>query len=571
MKNAVILLVVGLGTLAGGAAETNAVPKGEVTKYTFERSRIFPGTTRDYWVYVPRQYDPAKPACLHVNQDGIQFNAPDVFDRLIAAQAMPVTIGVFVRPGVVKALTTNALDRFNRSYEYDGLGAGYARFLRDELLPEVERKMATDGRPIHFSRDGNDRSIGGSSSGAICAFTAAWERPDAFRRVFSAIGTYVGLRGGNSYPTLIRKTEPKPLRVFLQDGSADLNIYGGDWWMANQEMERALRFAGYAVNHVWGEGGHSGKQATEIFADAMTWLWKDWPQPVTAGTTSNAMLRSLLIPGEDWQLVGEGYKFTEGPAANARGEVFFNDIPASKTYKVGLDGQVAVFIADSKQANGLAFGPEGRLCAVASGTDQILAYDGQNRATVVAEGFNGNDLAVRQDGGLYVTNPDGKANAPSKVWFIARSGTKQVVDTGMKFANGLALSPDQSLLLVDDSRSHWIWSYQVQPDGTLACKQRYGWLHVPDTAEDSGADGMRMDREGRLFVATRLGIQICDQAGRVNAILPTPNGRIANLCFGGEKFDVLFATCGDKVFKRRLNTRGVNAFEPPFKPAPPRL
>jgi sugar lactone lactonase YvrE len=283
------------------------------------------------------------------------------------------------------------------------------------------------------------------------------------------------------------------------------------------------------------------------------------------------MLLSLLIPGEDWQLVGEGYKFTEGPAANARGEVFFNDIPASKTYKVGLDGQVAVFIADSKQANGLAFGPEGRLCAVASGTDQILAYDGQNRATVVAEGFNGNDLAVRQDGGLYVTNPDGKANAPSKIWFIARNGAKQVVDTGLKFANGLALSPDQSLLLVDDSRSHWIWSYQVQPDGTLACKQRYGWLHVPDTAEDSGADGMRMDREGRLFVATRLGIQICDQAGRVNAILPTPNGRIANLCFGGEKFDVLFATCGDKVFKRRLNTRGVNAFEPPFKPAPPRL
>ena len=196
---------------------------------------------------------------------------------------MPVTIGVFVMHGRVKAPSDKALDRFNRSYEYDGLGDNYARFLLEELLPEVETKTAADGRPIRLSKDGNDRAIGGSSSGAICAFTAAWERPDAFRRVFSAIGTYVGLRGGNDYPTLIRKIEPKPIRIFLQDGSNDLNIYGGDWWMANQEMERALTFAGYEVNHVWGDGGHNGKHATEIFPDAMRWLWKDWPAPVKAG------------------------------------------------------------------------------------------------------------------------------------------------------------------------------------------------------------------------------------------------------------------------------------------------
>ena len=164
------------------------------------------------------------------------------------------------------------------------------------------------------------------SSGAICAFTAAWERPDAFRRVFSAIGTYVGLRGGNDYPTLIRKSEPKPIRVFLQDGSADLNIYGGDWWMANQEMERALIFAGYEVNHDWGTGGHNGEHATRIFPEAMRWLWKDWPSPVKAGPGS-PQLREILIPGEDWQFVAESYRFTEGPAANATGEVFFNDIP----------------------------------------------------------------------------------------------------------------------------------------------------------------------------------------------------------------------------------------------------
>ena len=139
-----------------------------------------------------------------------------------------MTIGVFIMHGRVKAPSGEALDRFNRSYEYDGLGDSYARFLLNEILPEVETKTASDGRTIVLSKDGNDRAIGGASSGAICAFTAAWERPDAFRRVFSAIGTYVGLRGGNDYPTLIRKVEPKPLRIFLQDGSKDLNIYGGD-------------------------------------------------------------------------------------------------------------------------------------------------------------------------------------------------------------------------------------------------------------------------------------------------------------------------------------------------------
>ena len=167
-------------------------PKGEVLPFVFDRSAIFPGTVRDYWIYVPRQYDPTRPACLYVNQDGIQYNAPAVFDELIHRQEMPVTIGVFVMHGKVKALSPQALDRFNRSYEYDGLGDSYVRFLLEELLPEVERKTTTDGRPIRLSRDPNDRAIGGSSSGAVCAFTAAWERPDAFRRVFSSIGTYYG-------------------------------------------------------------------------------------------------------------------------------------------------------------------------------------------------------------------------------------------------------------------------------------------------------------------------------------------------------------------------------------------
>jgi gluconolactonase len=565
------LIIALVRTFDAGADDTKpstTIFKGEVSRHVFDRSRIFPGTVRDYWIYVPRQYDPAKPACVYVNQDGIQYNAPAVFDRLIARKEMPVVIGVFVMHGRVKASSAKALDRFNRSYEYDGLGDNYVRFLLEELLPEVEKKSTADGRPIRLSHDGNDRCIGGSSSGAICAFTAAWERPDAFRRVFSAIGTYVGLRGGNIYPTLIRKFEPKPLRVFLQDGSADLNIYGGDWWMANQEMQRALSFAGYEVKHVWGDGGHNNKQATEVFPDAMRWLWQGWPAPVKVGAGSQS-LQEIQIPGEGWQLVSQGHKFTEGPAANARGEVFFNDIPNSKTYKIALDGKVSLYLGDSRRANGQAFGPDGRMYVVAAGAQSIIAYNEKGQPTTIADGFRGNDLVVRHDGGIFVTNP--AMNSPSKVWYVSPRGDKRVVDEGLKFANGVTLSPDQTLLYVADSRSHWVYSYQVQPDGTLAHKQKYYHLHVPDTADDSGADGMRVDRDGRLYVATRMGIQVCDQAGRVHCIIPTPNGRVSNLCFGGPHFDVLFATCGDKVYMRRVKTKGANAFEAPFKPRPPRL
>jgi sugar lactone lactonase YvrE len=471
---------------------------------------------------------------------------------------------------VVKARGEEVLDRFNRSYEYDGLGDSYVRFLLEELLPEVETKTTADGKPIRFSHDGNDHLITGSSSGGICAWTAAWERPDAFSRVFTSVGTYVGLRGGNVYPTLVRKVEPKPIRIFLQDGANDNNAYGGDWWMANQEMERALTFAGYEVNHAWGDGGHNGKHATAVFPDAMRWLWKDWPQKIKAGEGSS-QLKDILAPGEGWKLVGEGYKSTEGAAANAQGEVFFNDGPNSKTYKVSLDGQVSEFLADSKKGDGQAFGFDGRLYAVAAGVEQIISYDVEKKPTVIAEGLLGNDLVVRHDGLIYVTEPGWDGKSPSKIWLIKPSGEKKVVDSGLKFSNGLTLSPDQSLLYVADPRSHWVYSYQIQPDGALAYKQRYFHLHVPDTADDSGADGMEVDSAGRLYVATRMGIQICDQAGRVNCIVPTPNGKVSNLAFGGAEMDTLFATCGDKVYKRKLKVKAAQSFNVPVKPAPPKL
>ena len=251
------------------------VPKGEVKKFSW-KSTIFPGTVRDYWVYVPSQYDAAKPACLMICQDGGGFanreggfRAPNVFDNLIHKKEMPVTIGVFIDPGVVPVSATNAHPRYNRSYEYDTPSAQYARFLVEEILPEVAKSY-------HFTSDPAGRALCGASSGGIASFAAAWERPDQFRKVVSFIGSFVNLRGGHIYPSLIRKTEPKPIRVFLQDGSNDQDIYAGSWFIGNQDMAAALKFAGYDYQFVIGDGGHSGKHGTAIFPEAMRWLWRDY-------------------------------------------------------------------------------------------------------------------------------------------------------------------------------------------------------------------------------------------------------------------------------------------------------
>jgi sugar lactone lactonase YvrE/enterochelin esterase-like enzyme len=552
------------------SVEHAGVPKGEILKFTFDHSKIFPGTWREYWVYIPAQYKPDQPACVYVNQDGIQWKAPVVFDNLINKKEMPVTIGVFVTPGRVRTSDPAVgLDRFDRSFEYDGLGDAYVHFILDEILPEVETKQSTDGRPIHLSKNGNDRAIGGSSSGAIAAFTAAWERPDAFSRVFSAIGTYVSLRGGDRYPGLIRKYEPKPLRIFLQDGSNDNNHYGGDWWKANEMMERALTFAGYDVKHVWGEGGHSGTQGTSLFPDAMRWLWKDWPQAITRGSSKNQVLSDILIPGEGWELVGQGYNFTEGTAANASGDAFFQDIPNGKTYRVGGDGKPIPLAIDSKKASGTSFGPDGRRYTC-TGSQEILSYSPAGDVKLVADSIKGNDLVVAHNGNIYVTSPNG-SDKPGKIILVTPKGEKKVVDEGIKFPNGAALTPDQTQLYVTESASHWIWVYTIMPDGSLANKQRFGWLHVPDTQENAWPDGLKCDTAGRVYTASRMGVQILDQIGRVNAILPVPSGQASNVCFGGSAFNILYVTCNDKVYRRKLKTRGANPFEAPYKPVTPRL
>ena len=224
--------------------------------------------------------------------------------------------------------------------------------------------------------------------------------------------------------------------------------------------------------------------------------------------------------------------------------VFYQDIPNSKTYKIGLDRKLTTLNFDSKRASGTSFGADGKMYTVAGGTHQVIAYDKNWKPVVVADSINGNDIVVAANGNIYVTAPDGIANA-SKIWLIKPDGQKLVVDDGLRFANGITLSPDQTQLYITESTSHWVWIYKIKPDGTLEFKQRYGWLHEPDVAENASPDGLRCDTAGRVYVASRMGIQILDQLGRVNAIIPLPpsKGQASNVCFGGPDFNILYVYC----------------------------
>jgi len=251
------------------------VPQGEVTQHSL-KSSIFPGTERDYWIYVPAQYDGTKAACLMVFFDGGgfvsekgSFRAPTVFDNLIHTGEMPATIGVFVNPGVIPPAKEGQEPRKNRSFEYDTLSDQNARFVIEELLPEV-------GKTVKLSANPDCRAICGNSSGGIAAFTVAWERPDSFRKVVSHIGSFTNIRGGHVYPALIRKTEPKPIRVFLQEGENDLDNLHGNWPLANLQMAAALKFANYDHQLAMGTGKHSGRHGGAIFPVTMRWIWRDW-------------------------------------------------------------------------------------------------------------------------------------------------------------------------------------------------------------------------------------------------------------------------------------------------------
>lgn len=258
-------------TLGPDSQPQPGVPRGALSQSHFVSETIYPGTTRDYWVYVPQQYDPAQPACLAVFQDGAMYldecRVPAVFDNLIHKGEMPVTLGVFINPGDRGSGLPIYGGADNRSLEYDSLGDLYVRFLLEELLPEVEKHY-------NLTPDPARRAICGMSSGGICAFNAAWERPDVFGKVISHCGSFTAIRGGHNFPSMIRREARKPLRVFLQSGTHDLDVVFGNWPLANQEMAAALAYREYDYAFVLGEGYHTLKHGGAILPETLRWVWR---------------------------------------------------------------------------------------------------------------------------------------------------------------------------------------------------------------------------------------------------------------------------------------------------------
>lgn len=282
--------------------EQNGVERGTLEGPLEFHSKIFPGTVRRYWVYVPANYNPAEPPNLLVFQDGQRatnpqgsLRIPTVLDNLIHKGEIPATLGVFITPGNLSEHYPDDLGMSNpdhRWQEYDVLTDAYARFLSEEILPEIATRYK-------FTGDPDKRVIGGTSSGAIAAFTAAWHQPEAFRNVISIIGSYTSIGyqpataekpmqpGGDLYPGLIRKSPLRPLRIFLQDGSNDLNNEHGHWFLANQQMLAALEWANanadeqkdkgprYDIKHVWGDGGHSDQHGGALMPEILRWIWRD--------------------------------------------------------------------------------------------------------------------------------------------------------------------------------------------------------------------------------------------------------------------------------------------------------
>ncbi len=545
------------------AVKQAGVPEGKVEGPFTLASKIYPGTQREYWLYVPAQYSADKPACTMIVQDGLGraqgWNIPQILDNLIHAGDVPVTVGIFVAPGIVPAVKANAQPRFNRSFEYDALGDRYARFLLEELIPEVSKKY-------NLSSDPNDRALAGASSGGICAFNAAWERPDAFRRVICTIGTFVGLRGGDALPVLVRKTAPKPLRIFLQDGSQDLNIYAGDWWLANQSMLSALTWAGYDVKHVWGEGGHNAKQSSAIMPDALRWLWRGYPEPIQAAPNATAERRiDVLIPSAEWREVSSGHELAEAPACSAAGELFFSDSKAGRIYRVGEDGKTRVFADQTGRITSLAFSPSGVLWGCKD-TKQIVRFDAEGKETVVIADTKCHSLVTLPDG-FYINDQ----STPAVRWSSYEGNVKGALEL-TEPASAIAPTIDHAFMHLLSATSQTTAHARIAADRSLEHRQAFGYLHLPYLRATSGASAVALDSEGRAYLATAAGIQVLDQLGRVHFIIPTPTASaVSGLAFGGMRRDTLFITVGNSVYSRVLKTKGQATYESPIEPPKPAL
>jgi enterochelin esterase-like enzyme/sugar lactone lactonase YvrE len=545
------------------------VPHGTIETMPAWESKIFEKTTRDWFIYVPAQYKKESPAALMVFQDGHRFlqadgrwRVPVVFDNLIAKGLMPPTIAVFINPGSESSPASRQDAKFqNRSFEYNNLGDRYARFLIEEILPEVEKRYS-------ISSDPNMRAIAGSSSGGICAFTVAWERPDSFRKVLTHVGSFTNLAGGDAYQSLIRKTEPKPIRVFMTDTSGDLDNAAGSWPLANKQIASSLAYMGYDVRFDWAEGyKHNPDFGGERFPEGLTWLWrKESQQPMidTKGDLKGDLtLLRQLVPGQSWEIVAENIGVADAPCSDADGNFYFSDMKAPAVYRI--DAQDGKRTELAKEAlSGMKFGPSGLIYGCQGAKNRVISLDTKTgTVAVVATGVIPNDLAVSLDGFIFITET--KQQQVTRIEIA--TGQVSVMDTGITKPNGIVLSNDGGTLAVSDYGGPYTWTFRVQKNNTLDAKMPTMSMRLeidsngefrpkepPPYSSASKGDGSAVDKIGRYYVTSALGIQIFDPTGRMCGVLPMPNpGKPLTSCtLGGVNHEFLYVTNGDKIFRRLL-------------------
>ena len=552
------------------AVISDDVPHGTVEAMAPWESTLFENTTRNWSIYVPAQYKKDQPAALMIFQDGHsysdvkgRFRVPVVFDNLIARGDMPPTIAVFINPGHDKSKPKpeSPWKGSNRSFEYDSLGDRYARFLLEEIIPEVEKKCTLSKAP-------EMRAVCGASSGGICSFTTAWERPDAFQKVLSTIGSFTGLRGGNLYPSLIRKSEPKPLRIYLADTSGDLDNPFGNWPLSNRLMTSSLQYMGYDVRFDWAEGfGHNADHGGAQFPEALKWLWRKETHQAALDTKGDLKgdmtLLHLLVPNQTWEIVADNLGFADAPCSDAQGNFYFSDMKAPAVYKLNVaDGKRTEIVKEA--VSGMKFGPDGLLYGCQGAKSRVVSIDLSNGSIQeVAKDVAPNDLAVSSDGFIFITET--KHQRVTRIHI--KTGEVTPVGTGINRPNGIALSNDGGTLAVSDSAGENAWTFRVNTDGSLDAnmptmtmrlavdpKGEFKFKSPPPYQAASKGDGTAVDKSGRYYITSAVGIQIFDPTGRECGVLPKPNEAmpLTSCTLAGPNHEYLYVTNGDKVFRRKL-------------------
>ncbi len=569
------------------------VPQGRLTKGVLPPGKIYPGVPHDYQVYVSAKVDAAKPAPYMIFLDGSGYagngmRIPVVLDNLIAKGEVPPMVAIFVNPGVLQpAKPETQLARFSRDWEYDDVRPNFSRFLLEELIPEV-------GKTVKLSTNPDDHAIAGTSTGAVGAFMAAWYRPDVFHRVLYLIGTFVDMRGANQAPFWIRKQEPKPIRVFLQDGSADIDSYAGNWPLQNQSMNAALNFQGYDHRFDYYEGeAHSTRKSSELMPDILRWLWRGYPSPITQSTPElvpvpagrggagrggagrgparGPMFRqpayNVVSPEKQWEEVTGGYGAAAAVTVSKSGDVYFVDAKANKVFRIGSDGKPVVFKQNAGGARALRGGADGRVYAIQMTGRRIVSWGADGAEKVVATNVDGFDLAMTNDGNIYYTDPVHKT-----VVLVDARGQKKTVYSGggIEAPTALALTPDQAFLNVQDAKTREPWSFQVLADGTLTNGAPFFRMETSTQNSLDTALEIAVDNSGNMYRGTLLGIELESASGRMDMILNPPKygSVVSHVAFGGTERDWLYAVEDGRLYRRQTKRKGSVAWEPVKPPQP---